>query len=128
MKAGEFQKILKLNTLCVGGAFGRFLQEDVAAHDFPRNVLNQGEDFEFRLAASFDKALDIASDDQDIDLVFSGCRLQSAAGYEHLHHPTAGNSSTPAGCGFLKQRGRHHAPVDACGCGVALYQVCRRYR
>lgn len=67
---GDFQKILKLNTLCVGGAFGHFLQEDFAEHDFPRNVLSQGEDFEFRLVAGFDNALDLASEDQDIDLVF----------------------------------------------------------
>ncbi len=70
MNAGDFQKILKLNTLCVGGAFGRILEEEFAAHDFPRNVLSQVGDFNFTLASSFEKALDITGLDQDIDLVF----------------------------------------------------------
>lgn len=65
-----FRGIIKLKTLCVGGMFGQILVDNVAANEFPHNVLSQENDFEFQIVAQYDQALDIISTKQDIDLVF----------------------------------------------------------
>ena len=72
MKYGstDFQKIMKLKTLCVGGAFRRLLEEEMADNEFPRNVISQTKDFEFEIVAGYDRALDAITTNQDIDLVF----------------------------------------------------------
>jgi DNA-binding NarL/FixJ family response regulator len=72
MKYGStnFQKIIKLKTLCVGGAFSRLLNEKIADNEFPCNVISQENDFEFKIVAGYDHALDATTTNQDIDLVF----------------------------------------------------------
>ncbi len=66
----SFHGIIKLNTLCVSGAFRHILEGSVAANEFPHHVLAQSDDFDFKVVARYDQALDIIGVDQDIDLVF----------------------------------------------------------
>jgi len=60
---------VKLKTLCVGGHFtqpGTSIQAD----QFPRTVLCHTNEFRFFIAGSFEKALRIINQDEDIDLIF----------------------------------------------------------
>ncbi len=61
---------MKLKTLCVGGSFRDQQQSAAGENEFPGNVLLQTNDFDFAIALGFDRALDMISTDQDIDLVF----------------------------------------------------------
>ena len=72
MKNGsnDFQGIMKLKTLCVGGAFGRLLENKISDHEFPRQVIAQASDFQFTIVSGYDRALDEITNDQDIDIVF----------------------------------------------------------
>ena len=72
MKVGstDFQQIMKLRTLCVGGEFSLHLDEDTAPSEFPYNVISQTSDFDFKIADGYDRALDAITTNQDIDLVF----------------------------------------------------------
>jgi CheY-like chemotaxis protein len=72
MKYGstDFPKIMKLKTLCVGGAFQHAAGVAIAENEFPRNVLSQLNDFEFEVVSGYDRALDVITINQDIDLVF----------------------------------------------------------
>lgn len=64
-----FHGVFKLKTLCVGGDFGHPAQ-DSSARDFPGSVLAQTDDFSFFSERAYDRALELAARDADIDLVF----------------------------------------------------------
>ena len=66
---GLFQGVMKLKTLCLGGQFADLPDED-SQDLFPANVLTHTNDFRFFIELSFDQALNIIGQDQDIDLVF----------------------------------------------------------
>jgi len=66
---GLFQGVMKLKTLCIGGQFAD-LPAAQSQDLFPANVLMHTDDFRFFIEPSFDKALTIIGQDQDIDLVF----------------------------------------------------------
>ncbi|MBE2221196.1 MAG: phosphotransferase [Anaerolineae bacterium] len=68
-KSGLFQGVMKLKTLCIGGQFTDSVNE-VDQDTFPANVLTHSASFRFFIEPSFDKALTIIGQDQDIDLVF----------------------------------------------------------
>ena len=72
MKNGspDFQKIMKLKTLCVGEGFTLDLDKRIVGNEFPRNVISQTDYFEFMLVSAYDRALDAITLNQDIDLVF----------------------------------------------------------
>ncbi|MCA9875630.1 MAG: AAA family ATPase [Anaerolineales bacterium] len=61
--------VMKLKTLCVGGHFNQ-LSSHPQADQFPGTVLSHTEEFRFFVAGSFEKALRVIHQDQDIDLVF----------------------------------------------------------
>ena len=61
-----FQKIMKLNTLCVGSGFGAPGSSD----PFASQMLGLTEDFQFTVVAELEPALARAAADFDIDLVF----------------------------------------------------------
>lgn len=69
MAKNSLYGVMKLKTLCVGGQFG---QPPAAGQmeQFPAVVLRQTNDFRFFVAGSFEKALRLIAQDQDIDLVF----------------------------------------------------------
>ena len=66
---GILHGVMKLKTLCVGG---HFKQPPAAmqADQFPGTVLSHTNEFRFFVAGSFEKALRVINQDQDIDLVF----------------------------------------------------------
>ena len=68
-KNGLFQGVMKLKTLCIGGQFAD-LPNDASQELFPANVLMHKDAFRFFIELSFDQALTIIGQDQDIDLVF----------------------------------------------------------
>ena len=61
--------VMRLKTVCVGG---HFMQPQTApqADQFPGSVLRHTNEFRFFIASSFEKALRVIMQDQDIDLVF----------------------------------------------------------
>ncbi|MCP4417535.1 MAG: hypothetical protein GY805_13000, partial [Chloroflexi bacterium] len=66
---GLFRGVMKLKTLCVAGDFVQ-QQATQPLTVFPANVLIHTHIFKFYVEAAFDKALDIVSLNQDIDLIF----------------------------------------------------------
>jgi 8-oxo-dGTP pyrophosphatase MutT (NUDIX family)/CheY-like chemotaxis protein len=63
-----FRGVIKLKTLCVGGQFANLDQDKESP--FPANILTHTTLFKFFIENSFNKALDIISQNHDIDLVF----------------------------------------------------------
>ncbi|MGB5057482.1 MAG: hypothetical protein WBO48_02265, partial [Candidatus Promineifilaceae bacterium] len=60
---------VKLKTLCVGGHFTQ-PGPSTQADQFPRTVLCHTNEFRFFIAGSFEKALRVINQDEDIDLIF----------------------------------------------------------
>ncbi len=69
MTTGLFHGVMKLKTLCVGGHFYQKPETDESLQ-FPKNVLEHTDDFIFLTGVAYDQALDVVSQDRDIDLVF----------------------------------------------------------